>query len=34
MDLDVSYTDNWSLRSDIAILGRTIPAVIKGKGAM
>ncbi len=34
MDLDVSYTDNWSLRSDIAILGRTIPAVIKGRGAM
>ncbi len=34
MDLDVSYTDNWSLKSDIAILGRTIPAVIKGRGAM
>ena len=34
MDLDVSYTDNWSLRRDFAILGRTIPAVIKGRGAM
>ena len=34
MNLDVSYTDNWSLRSDLAILGRTIPAVIKGRGAM
>ncbi|HEX6148411.1 exopolysaccharide biosynthesis polyprenyl glycosylphosphotransferase [Nocardioides sp.] len=34
MELDVSYTDNWSLRSDIAILGRTIPAVLKGRGAM
>ncbi|MGH3346163.1 MAG: exopolysaccharide biosynthesis polyprenyl glycosylphosphotransferase [Nocardioides sp.] len=34
MELDVSYTDNWSLRSDIGILGRTIPAVIKGRGAM
>lgn len=34
MELDVSYTDNWSLRSDFSILGRTLPAVIKGRGAM
>jgi lipopolysaccharide/colanic/teichoic acid biosynthesis glycosyltransferase len=34
MDLDVTYTDNWSLSSDFSILSRTLPAVIKGRGAM
>jgi exopolysaccharide biosynthesis polyprenyl glycosylphosphotransferase len=33
-DLDVTYTDNWSLSSDFSILSRTLPAVIKGRGAM
>ncbi len=34
MDLDITYTDNWSLSSDFSILSRTLPAVIKGRGAM
>lgn len=31
--LDVSYVQNWSLRSDIAIVGRTIPAVLRVRGS-
>ena len=31
--LDTQYVDDWSFRNDIAILARTIPAVLKGSGA-
>lgn len=33
MELDLSYIDNWSLREDLRILARTIPAVLSGRGA-
>jgi exopolysaccharide biosynthesis polyprenyl glycosylphosphotransferase len=32
MDLDRQYIDNWSLRLDLRILVKTIPAVLKGSG--
>jgi exopolysaccharide biosynthesis polyprenyl glycosylphosphotransferase len=32
--LDLEYIDNWSLSSDFGILARTIPAVIRGEGAV
>jgi exopolysaccharide biosynthesis polyprenyl glycosylphosphotransferase len=32
--LDLYYVDNWSLWVDLAVLLRTIPAVIAGRGAM
>ena len=31
--LDLYYVDNWSLLTDVAIVLRTIPAVLKGSGA-
>lgn len=31
--LDLNYVDNWSVRMDLAILGRTFRAVFGGKGA-
>ncbi len=31
--LDLYYVDNWSLLTDLAILARTIPVVLSGKGA-
>lgn len=31
--LDVYYVDNWSMLQDLAILGRTVSAVISGRGA-
>jgi exopolysaccharide biosynthesis polyprenyl glycosylphosphotransferase len=31
--LDLYYVHNWSLAHDVAIVARTIPAVVKGKGA-
>jgi lipopolysaccharide/colanic/teichoic acid biosynthesis glycosyltransferase len=31
--LDLSYIDGWSLFLDIAILARTVPAVVRGTGA-
>jgi len=34
MELDLEYIDNWSLKLDLMILLRTIPAVIKGAGAL
>lgn len=33
MRLDLTYIDTWSLRLDLAILARTIPAVLRGAGA-
>jgi exopolysaccharide biosynthesis polyprenyl glycosylphosphotransferase len=33
MRLDLDYIDNWSLRLDLSILLRTIPAVLLGRGA-
>lgn len=32
--LDLQYIDNWSLSMDLSILGQTIPAVLRGSGAM
>ncbi len=34
MSMDFSYIDNWSIWLDIKILCQTIPAVLKGTGAM
>ncbi|GGW61108.1 sugar transferase [Streptomyces caelestis] len=31
--LDLEYVDTWSLRLDLAILWRTLPAVLRGDGA-
>lgn len=33
MKMDMEYIDNWKLSRDLKILFKTIPAVIKGKGA-
>lgn len=33
MDLDLQYIDQWSLRLDLRILAKTIPAVLSGSGA-
>jgi lipopolysaccharide/colanic/teichoic acid biosynthesis glycosyltransferase len=33
MALDLEYVDRWSLGLDLAILLRTIPAIISGRGA-
>ena len=33
MELDMEYIDKWSLRLDLEILLKTIPAVMKGSGA-
>jgi exopolysaccharide biosynthesis polyprenyl glycosylphosphotransferase len=34
MELDMEYIDNWSLGLDLRILAQTIPAVIRGSGAV
>ena len=34
VELDMEYIDNWSILLDLKILIKTIPAVIKGTGAM
>ena len=31
--LDLSYVENWSMTSDLAILAKTFGAVIGGKGS-
>ena len=31
--LDLRYIDQWSLRLDLAILVKTVPAVLRGTGA-
>jgi exopolysaccharide biosynthesis polyprenyl glycosylphosphotransferase len=33
MKLDLEYIDNWSLGLDLKIVGKTVPAVLLGKGA-
>jgi lipopolysaccharide/colanic/teichoic acid biosynthesis glycosyltransferase len=33
MTLDLQYVDHWSLGLDLAILLRTLPAVVGGRGA-
>jgi lipopolysaccharide/colanic/teichoic acid biosynthesis glycosyltransferase len=33
MRLDVAYADNWSIRGDLWLLLRTVPAVTRGTGA-
>jgi lipopolysaccharide/colanic/teichoic acid biosynthesis glycosyltransferase len=33
MELDLQYVDNWSLKLDLEILMKTIPAVLRGSGA-
>jgi lipopolysaccharide/colanic/teichoic acid biosynthesis glycosyltransferase len=30
---DVAYVDNWSMRLDLSIIGRTVGAVLRGEGA-
>jgi lipopolysaccharide/colanic/teichoic acid biosynthesis glycosyltransferase len=32
-ELDIRYIDTWSVRSDLAILARTLPAVVRAHGA-
>jgi exopolysaccharide biosynthesis polyprenyl glycosylphosphotransferase len=34
MELDLAYVDRWSLALDLAILLRTVPAVLRGDGAL
>ena len=34
MELDIEYIDNWNLLIDLKILLKTIPAVLKGHGAI
>lgn len=34
IELDLNYIDNWSLTLDLKILMKTIPAVLKGSGAV
>lgn len=34
LELDLEYIEKWSLRLDLKILAKTIPAVIKSKGAV
>ena len=34
MQLDMDYIDRWSFWLDLQILAQTIPAVVKGSGAM
>jgi lipopolysaccharide/colanic/teichoic acid biosynthesis glycosyltransferase len=33
IELDLEYIDRWTLRSDLVVLVRTIPAVVSGRGA-
>jgi len=34
MKLDMEYIDNWSLGLDFKIIVQTVPAILKGSGAM
>ena len=33
MTMDLQYVDNWSLGLDVALLLRTLPAMLSGRGA-
>jgi len=33
MTLDLDYIENWSLRRDLGILMKTIPAVLRAEGS-
>ncbi len=33
IDMDLEYVDTWSLRLDLGLLAKTVPAVISGRGA-
>jgi lipopolysaccharide/colanic/teichoic acid biosynthesis glycosyltransferase len=33
IDMDLEYIEEWSLRLDLKLLARTVPAVISGRGA-
>jgi lipopolysaccharide/colanic/teichoic acid biosynthesis glycosyltransferase len=33
VELDLEYVKSWSVRGDLHILARTIPAVFRGDGA-
>ena len=34
MELDMQYIDQWSLLLDLQIILKTIPAIMKGSGAL
>jgi lipopolysaccharide/colanic/teichoic acid biosynthesis glycosyltransferase len=34
MELDMQYIDQWSLLLDLQIILKTIPAIVKGSGAL
>ena len=34
IEMDLAYIDNWSLRNDLAILLRTVPALLRSEGAV
>ena len=34
LELDLSYVENWSLATDLVILVRTVPVVLRGRGAV
>lgn len=33
MELDIKYIDNWSILKDLEIIAKTVPAMIRGRGA-
>ncbi len=33
IDMDLEYIEDWSLRLDLKLLAKTVPAVITGRGA-
>jgi lipopolysaccharide/colanic/teichoic acid biosynthesis glycosyltransferase len=33
IDMDLEYIETWSLRLDLGLLARTVPAVLSGRGA-
>jgi lipopolysaccharide/colanic/teichoic acid biosynthesis glycosyltransferase len=33
IDMDLEYIETWSIRSDLKLLAKTVPAVLTGRGA-